>query len=172
MRNRLGIVHVDEIYVENAESVEAVVPPGRDVRITKGRGAIRAKREDWVTTHGIHRLDADGPHVQRVTIDNQILGLVVVFGVRLPRPIPRAFKDATLKVSNCVPGLHAALHGLFAVREAILAAVSAIDSDVKKIARMSGTCARLMTVPGVGPITALAFADAVVTTMKSLPSNR
>ena len=63
MRNRRGIAHVDEVYAENAESVEAVVPPGRDMRIAKGRGAIKAKREDWVATHDIHKLDADGPFV-------------------------------------------------------------------------------------------------------------
>ena len=63
MRNRRGIAHVDEIYAENAESVEAVVPPGRDVRIAKGRGAIKAKREDWLATHDIHKLDVDGPFV-------------------------------------------------------------------------------------------------------------
>ncbi len=63
MRDRRGISHVTEIYSENAESVEAVVPPGRDVRIAKGRGAIRAKRQDWVATHEIHTLDVDGPYV-------------------------------------------------------------------------------------------------------------
>lgn len=63
MRDRRGIEHVDELYAENAESVEAVVPPGRDVRIASGRDAIKAKREDWAETHDIHRLDADGPYV-------------------------------------------------------------------------------------------------------------
>ncbi len=63
MRDRRGFAHVDEIYSENAESVEAVVPPGRDVRIAKGRNAIKAKRQDWVATHDIHRLEADGPYV-------------------------------------------------------------------------------------------------------------
>jgi len=98
---------------------------------------------------------------QRVTIDNQIRGLVVVFGVRLPRALSPTFKDAALKVSDGVPGLHAALRGLFAAREAILAAVAAIDSDIKTMTRKSKTCTRLMTVPGVGPITALAFAAAI-----------
>lgn len=63
MRDRRGIAHVDDIYAENAESVEAVVPPGRDVRIVSGRGAIKAKREDWVATHDIQKLDADGPYI-------------------------------------------------------------------------------------------------------------
>ncbi|MGB8623966.1 MAG: IS110 family transposase [Paracoccaceae bacterium] len=98
---------------------------------------------------------------QRVTIDNQIRGLVVVFGVRLPRALSPAFKDAALKVSDGVPGLHAALCGLFAAREAILTAVAAIDADMKRMVRKSKVCARLMTVPGIGPITALAFAAAI-----------
>lgn len=63
MRDRRGIAHVDELYTENAESVEAVVPPGREVRIAKGRGAIQTKREVWAAAHEIHKLDADGPYV-------------------------------------------------------------------------------------------------------------
>lgn len=63
MRNRRGIAQVDKLYSENAQSVEAVVPPGRDVRIAKGRVAIKGKREDWAANHEIKRLDADGPFV-------------------------------------------------------------------------------------------------------------
>ena len=63
MQDRRGIAHIDEIYAENAESVEAVIPPERDLRIAKGRGAINAKREDWVSTHDIHKLETDGPYV-------------------------------------------------------------------------------------------------------------
>lgn len=63
MQDRRGIAHVQDQYAENAESVEAVVPPGRDQRIAKGRGAIEAKREDWSAAHDIHDLSADGPYV-------------------------------------------------------------------------------------------------------------
>lgn len=63
MRNREGLKSVDEMYAENAESVEAVVPPDRYVRVATGRGAIQAKREDWLKSHEILRLEADGPYV-------------------------------------------------------------------------------------------------------------
>lgn len=63
MQDLRGIAHIDETYANSAESVEAVVPPGRDVRIAKGREAIKAKRKDWAATHDIHKIEADGPYV-------------------------------------------------------------------------------------------------------------
>ncbi len=63
MRDRRGLVSVDEMYTENAQSIEAVVPPVRQYRVTKGREAIKGKREDWLATHEIQELDVDGPYV-------------------------------------------------------------------------------------------------------------
>src|SRR5260370_1417014 len=40
-------------------------------------------------------------------------------------------------------------------------AVVAIDADMKKMVRASDACRRLMTIPGVGQLTALAFAAVV-----------
>src|SRR5215470_14826941 len=59
------------------------------------------------------------------------------------------------------PGLSAAMRGLVAARVAVLAAVVAIDGDIRKMARASGACRRLMSIPGVGQLTALAFTAAV-----------
>jgi len=98
---------------------------------------------------------------QRVTLDNQIRGLAVVFGVRLPRALSPAFIAKALEASEGITGLSAAMRGLAAARTAVLSAVTAIDRDMKKLARASDACRRLMTVPGVGYITALAFTAAV-----------
>ena len=43
----------------------------------------------------------------------------------------------------------------------MLDVIAAIDADMKKMARTSQVCSRLMTVPGVGPITSLSFAAAI-----------
>jgi transposase len=98
---------------------------------------------------------------QRVTLENQIRGLAVVFGVRLPRALSPAFIRQALKASEGIPGLSAAMRGLVAARAAVLAAVVAIDADIRKMARASGACRRLMSIPGVGQLTALAFTAAV-----------
>jgi transposase len=53
------------------------------------------------------------------------------------------------------------MRGLIAARAAVLDAVRAIDADMRKIVRKSDSCGRLMTIPGVGQLTALAFTAAV-----------
>jgi transposase len=98
---------------------------------------------------------------QRVTLENQIRGLAVVFGVRLPRALSPAFIRQALQASEGILGLSAAMRGLVAARAAVLAAVVAIDGDIRKMARASGSCRRLMSIPGVGQLTALAFTAAV-----------
>ena len=98
---------------------------------------------------------------QRVTLENQIRGLAVVFGVRLPRALSSAFIEQALRTSEGIAGLSAAMRGLVAARAAVLAAVVAIDADIKRMVRASEACRRLMTIPGVGQLTALAFTAAI-----------
>jgi len=51
--------------------------------------------------------------------------------------------------------------GSIAARTAVLGAVVAIDADIKGMVRASDACRRLMSIPGVGQLTALAFTAAV-----------
>ena len=98
---------------------------------------------------------------QRVTLENQIRGLAVVFGVRLPRGLSPAFAEQVTSGSQGVAGLACAMAGLLAARNAVLEAITAIDRDMKRLARASEACRRLMTIPGVGQLTALAFVAAI-----------
>jgi transposase len=98
---------------------------------------------------------------QRVMLENQIRSLAVVFGVRLPRALSPAFIAQALQASEGIDGLSAAMRGLITARVAVLSAVASIDADVKKLTRASDACRRLMTIPGVGHLTALALTAAV-----------
>src|ERR1700748_1559527 len=98
---------------------------------------------------------------RRVTLENQIRGLAVVFGIRLPRALTAAFVSQALKASEGVAGLSAAMRGLIAARTAVMSAVAAIDADMRRMTRASEACRRLMTIPGVGQLTALAFVAAI-----------
>jgi transposase len=73
----------------------------------------------------------------RVTLENQIRGLAVVFGVRLPRALTNAFVDQAHKASEGVAGLSTAMRGLIAARTAVMSAVAAIDADMRRMTRAS-----------------------------------
>ena len=69
---------------------------------------------------------------QRVTLENQIRGLAVVFGVRLPRALHKSFIDNALKASEGIAGLSVAMRGLSTARTAVMTAVAAIDADMAR----------------------------------------
>src|SRR5205807_2159505 len=71
------------------------------------------------------------------------------------------FIRQALQASEGIPGLSAAMQGLVAARTAVLAAIVAIDGDIRRMVRASEACRRLMSIPGVGQLTALAFTAAV-----------
>ena len=98
---------------------------------------------------------------QRVTLENQIRGLAIVFGVRLPRGLSPAFAKQVVGSCEGVAGLSGAIRGLLAARNAVLEAITAIDRDMKRLVHSSEACRRLMTIPGVGQLTALAFVAAI-----------
>jgi hypothetical protein len=68
-----------------------------------------------------------------VTLENQIRGLAVVFGIRLLRALAAAFVNQVLKASEGVAGLSVAMRGLIAARAAVMTAVAAIDADMRRM---------------------------------------
>ena len=53
------------------------------------------------------------------------------------------------------------MRGLIAARTAAMTAVAAIDADIRRMTTASEACRRLMAIPGVGQLTALAFVAAI-----------
>ena len=87
--------------------------------------------------------------------------LAVAFGVRLPRSLSSGFAEKAMAAGHGIAGLDGAMRGLLAARDAILKAVVAINADMKRLERSSAACRCLMTIPGVGRLTALAFIAAI-----------
>ena len=85
----------------------------------------------------------------------------VVFGVRLARGLNAALVDQVIAMSDGIAGLSGAMRGLVSARDAVLGAIAAIDADIKKLVHASDACRQLMTIPGVGPLSALAFTAAI-----------
>ena len=142
---------------------------GLPIVCIESRQAYQALKS--LATHKTDRNDARGlAHLARTgffkavhvkSLQAHALRSLIVFGVRLPRALTAAFIRQALRASEGIIGLSAAIRGLVAARTAVLAAVAAIDADIRQLVRASAACRRLMTIPGVGQLTALAFTAAI-----------
>ncbi|WP_063297182.1 IS110 family transposase, partial [Pseudovibrio sp. Ad37] len=97
-----------------------------------------------------------------IDLTNEVRGLLKVYGLRLPERIKHTRFDATVRPFIEVhPDLSLALVPLLDARLALLHTYQELDKRVKHAASTNAVCLRLMEIPGVGPMTALAFVAAV-----------
>lgn len=97
----------------------------------------------------------------RTELDAQIRGMLKTFGLILGT----GNSDVLIRRAEELAEGHPVMSGLVAklaeVRRHVALQVAAIDRDIRRLATSEPTLKRLLTVPGVGPITALAFLSAV-----------
>lgn len=136
------------------------------------RGIAQILRAGWysrvhvksVEAHHTRALLTSRKVMQRKCIDleNEIRGLLKVFGVKLPMRLSRgAFDDAVRETIESDPALSHALLPMLEARGVLFDTFLELDRRVKRKAREDAVCRRFMGVPGVGEITALSFKAAV-----------
>ena len=97
-----------------------------------------------------------------VDLENELRGLLKVFGIRLPSRVGHGAFDTELR--ETVSGdemLACALVPLLDARTVLYKTYLKLDNTVKGLVRADPLCRRLMSIPGVGPVTALTFKAAV-----------
>lgn len=99
-------------------------------------------------------------------LGNQLRGLLRVFGLRVGKGKGQAFEQRVLTLVADCPALQPIADALLAARRAVRAEVERLDRVLLREARDNATCRRLMTVPGVGPITALAYQSTIEDPMR------
>jgi transposase len=93
-----------------------------------------------------------------VDLENELRGLLKIFGVRLaPRVGHGSFDQAVRTTVTGDPLLARALVPLLDARTVLYKTYLKLDNAVKAIVRSDPICQRLMSVPGVGPVTSLTF---------------
>ncbi len=97
---------------------------------------------------------------QRRDTENAIRGLLASFGHRFAKGVGK-FARRVGAILEAHPELGPAIEPLLRVRAALAASVVALDDEVKARAQARAGCRLLMTAPGVGPVTALAFASTI-----------
>jgi transposase len=123
-------------------------------------------REVEVKSMAAHRVRATlGVRKQlvgmRTEMINQIRGLMKIFGLILPKGSGARFEASVRARLAEQAELGSLIEPLLTVWRAVDDQVAALERQLVRRARRHEACHRLMTVPGVGPLTALAFVTTV-----------
>lgn len=97
----------------------------------------------------------------RLELDAQIRGMLKPFGLIVGSGNSDAFIRRAEALAQGHPVLAPLLACLADVRRHVAAQISKLDRDIGRIVRADTTLRRFMTVPGVGPVTALAFLSTI-----------
>lgn len=138
------------------------------------RGLAQILRTGWfkaarIKSHGAYVVRAlltarDTLVGMRVRLENEVRGLLKTFGVMFGKRVGgflRRTEEVIVGEFEVAPHLRPIFEALVAARQAILARIRDLDAQVRAAARRSRPAQLFMTVPGVGPITALSVASAV-----------
>lgn len=96
-----------------------------------------------------------------IDVENDIRGLLRNFGLKVGQVAKARFEARVRELIGEAPGLQAVIEPLLAARAELRQSFEALDRRVKAAARADATCQRFMTVPGIGPVTALDVKTAI-----------
>lgn len=135
------------------------------------RGIAQVLRAGWYTpvhmktreSHDIRALLSARKALLSKCIDleNEIRGLFKAFGIRLPSHLSRLrFDEKVRPIIVADEALAFAMLPMLEARGVLYDAFRAMEKRVYAVSHKDPVCALLMTAPGVGPVTALAFTAA------------
>jgi transposase len=162
-----------EVVCMEARQVSAALAAMRNkTDKNDARGIAQILRTGWysrvhvksIESHYVRALLASRKAIFNKCIDleNEVRGLLKIFGVKLPaRVYHGAFDGEARKAIADDTALTDALVPMLDARLLLLRTFRDLDARVKRMAREDQVCTRFMTVPGVGPLTALTFKAAI-----------
>jgi transposase len=97
----------------------------------------------------------------RRDFENQIRAMLRVFGLKVGEVARGRFEERVCRLLVQVPALQLPIDQLLMSRQSLLASQSCLENEAKRMASTDERCELLQTMPGVGPLTALAFVSAM-----------
>ena len=97
----------------------------------------------------------------RVRIDNQLRGILKTFGLVIGKCGRGQIGQRAQELSKQQPGIDGVVASMVAVRDSLLEQIIVCDRAIRRLAKKDDTARRLMTVPGVGPVVALAYISVI-----------
>jgi transposase len=93
----------------------------------------------------------------RRDIENQVRSMIKEYGLLFPRAISLQFRRQVIELLGEGHQLGSIIEPLLLIHEHICQQQKKFDGEVRRLAKCDETTRRLMTVPGVGVVTALTF---------------
>ncbi len=93
----------------------------------------------------------------RRDIENQVRSIIKEYGVLFARAIGLQFRRQVLELLNNDHQLRPVVDPLSLIHDHVCEQQKKLDGEVRRLARTDETTRRLMTVPGVGVVTAVTF---------------
>ena len=97
----------------------------------------------------------------RRDLENQMRGLLKSLGFVIGKAGVRVLPSRIAALLREAPHLRPLIDPLMAAHSILAKQVAKYDAQIRELAKANQTVRRLMTVPGVGPVTALAFVSTV-----------
>lgn len=97
----------------------------------------------------------------RRDFENQMRALLRTFGLKVGAVARGRFEERVCRLLDQVPALRVPLDQLLMARRSLLLAQDKLEAEAKRLAEADERCRTLQTMPGVGPLTALAFVSAM-----------
>ena len=97
----------------------------------------------------------------RRDFENQIRALLRCFGIKVGTVARGRFEERVRRLLEQSPTLFLPVDQLLMARRSLLIAQSELEAEAKRMAAADQRCRTLQTMPGVGPLTALAFVSVV-----------
>lgn len=93
----------------------------------------------------------------RRDIENQVRSMIKEYGLLFRRAIGRQFRNQVIELLGENHQLRGVIEPLLSIHEHVCQQQGKFDDEIRRLARSDETTRRLMTVPGVGVVTALTF---------------
>jgi len=97
----------------------------------------------------------------RRDFENQIRAMLRVFGIKVGEVARGRFEARVCRLLIQVPALQLPIDQLLMSRRSLLASQCSLENEAKRLASTDARCELLQTMPGVGPLTSLAFVSAM-----------
>lgn len=94
---------------------------------------------------------------KRLEIDSQIRGTLKVFGLKVGKVTKQRYDARIRELVEGDETLEAFVLPMLEVREHLVCQAAKLEKMILAVVKEDEVCRRLMTIPGVGPLTALAF---------------